>query len=124
MWWPLQGEITTEFGEANSYYIGGAHTGIDIAGDTGAAVRAAAAGKVAVAWKRSDNIGWHIVLNHGGGWSTLYGHLSKFFVEEGDSVERGEVIGAVGDTGFSFGPHLHLELRHWGVLLDPLDHLP
>jgi LysM repeat protein len=124
LWWPLQGEITTYFGEKESYYIGGAHTGIDIAANVGDPVRAAAAGKVVVAWKRTDNVGWHIVLDHGNGYSTLYGHLSKFLVEEGDLVEQGQVIGAAGDTGFSFGPHLHFVLRQWGTPIDPLEHLP
>lgn len=124
MWWPLQGEITTEFGEERSYYIGGSHTGIDIAVNTGAPVRAAAGGKVVTAWKRSDNIGWHIILDHGNGWSTLYAHLSKFHVDEGDSVERGELIGEAGNTGFSFGPHLHFEVRRWGVSVDPMKYLP
>ena len=124
MWWPLQGEITTYFGEEESYYVGGSHSGIDIATDGGTPVRAVAAGKVVVAWKRSDNVGWHIVLDHGGGISTMYGHLSQFFVDEGDSVERGDVIGAAGDTGFSFGPHLHFEVRRWGTPVDPLKYLP
>lgn len=124
MWWPLQGEITTYFGEEESYYVGGSHSGIDIATDGGTPVRAVAAGKVVVAWKRPDNVGWHIILDHGGGVSTMYGHLSRFFVEEGDSVERGDVIGAAGDTGFSFGPHLHFEVRRWGTPVDPLKYLP
>ncbi len=123
-WWPLQGEITTYFGEKEGYYIGGAHTGIDIAANIGAPVRAAAAGKVVVALKQADNLGWHIVLDHGDGWSTVYGHLSRFAVDEGDSVERGQVIGSVGDTGFSFGPHLHFEVRRWGTPVDPLKYLP
>ncbi len=123
-WWPLQGEITTYFGEKERYYIGGAHTGLDIAANIGVPVRAAAPGKVVQAWKRPDNVGWHLVIDHGNGWSTLYGHLSKFLVDEGDKVERGQVIGAAGDTGFSFGPHLHFEIRRWGVPLDPLKYLP
>lgn len=124
MWWPLQGDITTYFGEEERYYISGAHTGMDIAANVGVPVRAAADGKVVVAWKRPDNVGWHIVLDHGDGWSTLYGHLSEFAVDEGDTVERGQVIGAAGNTGFSFGPHLHFEIRRWGVPLDPLKYLP
>ncbi|MBI2955569.1 MAG: peptidoglycan DD-metalloendopeptidase family protein [Chloroflexi bacterium] len=124
MWWPLQGEITTYFGEKEGYYIGGSHTGMDVAANHGAPVRAAETGRVVLAIAQSDNLGWHLVVDHGDGWSTLYGHLSRFLVDQGDKVERGQVIGAAGDTGFSLGPHLHFEVRRWGTPLDPLKYLP
>ncbi len=122
--WPLEGEITTDFGEPEPYYIGGTHTGTDIAANVGAPVRAAANGQVIEVIKQSNNLGWHIVIAHSDGWSTLYGHLSEFMVDEGDTVERGQVIAGAGDTGFSLGPHLPFEVRHWGTLVDPMKYLP
>lgn len=124
LWWPMQGEITTYFGEKEAYYLSGAHTGIDLAADVGAPVRAAADGKVVVAVKQANNLGWHIVLDHGSGYSTVYGHLSRFAVDEGDVVKRGGAIGSVGNTGFSLGPHLHFEVRRSGTPVDPLKYLP
>ncbi|MBI4318703.1 MAG: M23 family metallopeptidase [Chloroflexi bacterium] len=122
--WPMRGNITTYFGERDSVYVGGAHSGLDIAARTGDPVRAAARGRVVTAWKRPDNVGWHLIVDHGGGYATMYSHLSKFLVDVGDFVEQGQIIALAGDTGFSTGPHLHFELRFGGQYQDPLDYLP
>ena len=115
--WPVNGPISQRYGENG-------HPGIDIAGPTGASVRAAAAGTVIVATKLDYGYGWRIIVDHGGGYTTLYAHLSAFTVKEGDRVARGQVIAAVGSTGLSTGPHLHFELALAGKTLDPQLYLP
>jgi murein DD-endopeptidase MepM/ murein hydrolase activator NlpD len=115
--WPLRGVITQRFGENG-------HTGLDIADPTGTAVRAAAPGVVSVAAKATYGYGWRIIIDHGNGYSTLYAHLSAFNVAAGATVARGQVIGAVGQTGLATGPHLHFEVRVNGQANDPLKFLP
>ena len=84
-----------------------AHTGIDIAAPEGQAVLAAAGGTVVESGYDVER-GNYLILDHGDGLSTLYGQCRDFTVEEGDTVRAGEMIGAVGSTGMSTGPHLHL----------------
>lgn len=99
------------------------HSGIDLAAPPGTPVRACGAGTVTVihsAW----GYGLHVVIDHGGGISSLYGHLSEVDVAGGDYVTAGEVIGAVGSTGNSTGPHLHFEIRRSGVPEDPASDIP
>lgn len=115
--WPLMGTISTYFGE-------GGHRGIDIEAGFGAAVRAAADGRVVVASQAASDFGWYIVLDHGNGLQTLYAHLSSFAVKAGDGVKKGQVVGSVGNTGRSTGPHLHFEVRVNGAPVDPLKYLP
>jgi murein DD-endopeptidase MepM/ murein hydrolase activator NlpD len=104
------------------YPFGGGHTefhpGIDIGVDVGTTVSAAAAGKVIiVGWV--SGYGNYIAIDHGGGISTGYGHLSSFFVSVGQEVQRGQAIGASGNTGRSTGPHLIFEVRRNGTPVDP-----
>jgi murein DD-endopeptidase MepM/ murein hydrolase activator NlpD len=68
--------------------------------------------------------GNYIVIDHGNGFQTLYAHLSRIFVNVGDSVAQGTVIGLVGNTGNSTGPHLHFEIRQTGILRNPFGYLP
>jgi murein DD-endopeptidase MepM/ murein hydrolase activator NlpD len=120
---PTQGEIVTQFGEVRSYNGGpyeGHHGGVDIAAPMGQAVRAPARARVALI----DNVklrGNVLVLDHGLGVFTVYGHLSQINVKVGDEVQAGQVIGNVGTTGLSEGPHLHWELWIRGVNVDPLE---
>lgn len=95
------------------------HTGVDWAAPTGTPVIAAGAGEItsAEADGASGNV---IVIDHGGGWQTRYHHLESFAVRKGDCVEAKAVIGAVGTTGISAGPHLHFEVLREGTALDPL----
>lgn len=122
--WPAVGSVSTYYGEKAEYYYSGTHSGIDIAAKQGAPVRAAGAGTVTLVQKRTDEYGWHIVITHSKSYSTLYAHLSRIDVKEGDKVGAGQVIGAVGDTGFSIGPHLHFEVRRDGQWINPLQFLP
>ena len=99
------------------------HNGIDIAAAGGTPILAALSGTVTKA-RWSDSYGWYVMIYHGDGMTTLYGHASKLLVEEGDYVERGQQIAKVGSTGVSTGNHLHFEIRIDGETRDPMDYLP
>jgi murein DD-endopeptidase MepM/ murein hydrolase activator NlpD len=122
--WPVTGTITSPFGWRSNPF-GGApefHQGLDIAAPTGTTVTAAAGGTVIMAqWY--GGYGNYILIDHGGGYSTGYGHLSAIYVSTGQSVQRGQAIGAVGSTGQSTGPHLHFEVRIAGKPVDPAPRL-
>ncbi|MGE5454927.1 MAG: M23 family metallopeptidase, partial [Methylocystaceae bacterium] len=109
---PLVGSITCRFGG----YKG--HTGMDIDGNTGDAVRAAKAGKVTFAGY-SGGYGKNVVVDHGNGVKTRYAHCSKLYVKSGEKVAAGEVIAAVGSTGHSTGSHLHFEVISNGGFVNP-----
>ncbi|MGQ0520740.1 MAG: peptidoglycan DD-metalloendopeptidase family protein [Actinomycetota bacterium] len=98
------------------------HDGVDFAAVQGTPIRAAAGGTVVSAAVRGG-YGNATIVNHGNGLATLYAHQSEMFVIAGSSVKAGQVIGAVGSTGFSTGPHLHFEVRVQGVPVDPLPYL-
>lgn len=98
------------------------HNGIDLGGPMGQPILAAAAGEVVVAGERGG-YGNAVVIDHGGQLSTLYAHQSRMVVAPGQVVEQGQVIGFVGSTGFSTGPHLHFEVRLSGTPVDPLGYL-
>ena len=99
------------------------HSGIDIAAAAGTPIYACASGRVSTA-SFGTAYGYHVVINHGNGFSTLYGHMTRFIVSEGDYVSQGQVIGYVGSTGWSTGPHLHLTVYYNGALVNPLAYLP
>ena len=94
------------------------HTGIDLRGETGEPVHATAAGKVTIAG-REGGYGNMVEIDHGNGLATRYGHLSEIDVKVGQTVRIGEVIGKIGSTGRSTGPHLHYETRINGEAVDP-----
>ncbi len=98
------------------------HRGVDLSAGMGQPIRAAGDGVVAIAEVRGG-YGNCIVIDHGNGLATLYGHQSAFAVAAGDQVRRGDVIGAVGSTGVSTGPHLHFEVRIYGDAVDPVPFL-
>ena len=121
---PADGPISSPFGRRMHpiFHEVRMHTGIDIGAGYGSPVRAAAAGTVVVAGTVSG-YGTAIVIDHGGGLGTLYGHLSKLGVHVGSTVTPGQTIGAVGNTGNSTGPHLHFEVRVNGTPVDPMKYL-
>lgn len=110
--WPVRGEITGGFGQRMDPLSGeGAfHNGVDISAPTGTEVAATADGVVIFA-DRESGYGKEILLDHGAGITTRYGHLSQIYVVVGQQVTQGQVIGAVGRTGKTTGPHLHYEVR-------------
>jgi murein DD-endopeptidase MepM/ murein hydrolase activator NlpD len=117
--WPISGAITSGFGPR----WGSTHTGIDIDCVTGAPIRASKAGSVLSA-SYDGGYGYHVVIDHGGGFGSLYAHASKLYVSSGESVSQGETIAACGSTGQSTGDHLHFEVRVNGAPQDPLRYLP
>lgn len=123
--WPVRGRITSRFGLRRSPFGAGIefHEGLDIDAPYGAPVRATGDGRVIFAgWK--SGYGQLVVIDHGYGYQTAYGHNSKIRVQVGQAVKRGDVIAYVGSTGRSTGPHLHYEVIYQGQKKDPLDYLP
>lgn len=98
---------------------GGGHEGLDFSVKAGDAVRASAAGTVIFADNEPDRFGWLVVIDHGNGWHTAYGHLSRLTVKKGDTVRAGERVGLAGQTGVATEPELHFEIRKDGLPIDP-----
>lgn len=118
--WPTRGWITGEFGDRRGNHNRGHwHEGIDIAAPIGTAIVAPADGMVVFAGYR-QGYGQAIIVDHGYGMSTLYGHCSQMYVNEGTQIKRGMLIATVGNTGRSTGPHLHYEVHVDGAPVDPL----
>jgi murein DD-endopeptidase MepM/ murein hydrolase activator NlpD len=116
--WPVSGPVTSPFG----YRWGRLHAGIDIGVAYGTPIHAAASGTVVLAgW--TGGYGNYTCIDHGGGLATCYGHQSSYAVSSGAQVAQGQVIGYVGNTGHSFGAHLHFEVRINGAPVDPLGYL-
>lgn len=118
---PVSGTITSRFG-ASSSMRKSSHTGLDIATSTGTPIVAAAAGTVTFSGYKGS-YGNMIVISHGNGVQTYYGHCSKLYVSAGTTVSQGQTIAAVGSTGNSTGPHLHLEVRINGVAYNPQNYV-
>jgi murein DD-endopeptidase MepM/ murein hydrolase activator NlpD len=122
--WPTKGWLTSRFGPRISPFTGRRqfHSGIDIAGQKGTDVFAPARGMVKFAGKRGP-LGYTVILDHGYGVRTHYGHSSKLHVKRGQEVERGQVIASMGNTGRSTGPHLHYSVEVNGKSVNPLDYI-
>jgi murein DD-endopeptidase MepM/ murein hydrolase activator NlpD len=130
--WPLTDWVETQPYGCTSFELepvatwcstGHFHSGIDMAAPAGTAVRSAAGGVARVSFDAAG-YGLHVVIDHGGGIATLYGHLEAASVHTGDAVAPGEEIGRVGSTGLSTGPHVHFEVRRDGRPVDPVPWLP
>ncbi|HEV3400511.1 MAG TPA: M23 family metallopeptidase [Acidimicrobiales bacterium] len=117
--WPASGPVNSPFGPR----WGRMHTGIDIGAPSGAAIRAAKGGTV-ISAGYNGGYGLAVVIDHGGGLTTLYGHASSISVGDGASVSQGQTIAAVGCTGSCTGPHLHFETRVGGNPQNPMNYLP
>jgi murein DD-endopeptidase MepM/ murein hydrolase activator NlpD len=119
--WPIHGWLSAGYGMRSDPFNGQRdfHPGLDISADKGTPIFATAAGKVDLAAPTGD-YGNLVVVNHGYGLITRYGHLSKFAVWQGRDVKRGDIIGYVGSTGRATGPHLHYEVLANGKLMNPL----
>ena len=122
---PLSGEhMTSGFGMRWHPVVGGRrqHKGVDLAAPTGTPIHASADGTVAMA-ERYSGYGLYVQIEHGGSLETRYGHMSRIAVAEGQFVHKGDVIGYVGSTGRSTGPHLHYEVRVDGVAVNPIPYM-
>lgn len=117
--WPVGGPVTSEFGSR----WGRLHAGIDIGAGSGAPIRASKAGTVIFAGTQGG-YGNVVIIDHGGGLTTLYAHQSRLGTNDGADVAQGEVVGFVGSTGHSTGPHLHFETRVGGSPQNPRRYLP
>ena len=116
--WPVEGRITSGFGPR----WGSFHYGLDIGAPMGRVVRAAADGTVVfIGWR--GTYGRTIIVDHGGGWTTLYAHNSAITAVQGQKVAEGQAIARIGVTGNTTGPHLHFEVRYQGKARDPLLYL-
>lgn len=113
---PVEGHVTSNFGRRGSRRY---HYGIDIKAYTGDTIYAAFDGKIRVKQYDRRGYGYYVVIRHLNGLETLYGHMSKFLVAENDFVMSGDPIGLAGNTGRSFGSHLHFETRFLGNPIDP-----
>lgn len=121
--WPAQGWITSEFGARRGWRgVGRLHEGIDIAGPRGTPITAPGDGVVTYTGYHRG-YGNTLVIDHGFGISTVYGHCSSVYAQEGQRVKRGALIASVGNTGRSTGPHLHFEVHVDGVPVDPMMYL-
>lgn len=124
--WPLavQGRITSKFGRRSAPTAGAStyHKGVDIAAAQGTSILASSAGKVVTA-RYSSSAGNYAMIYHGDDIYTVYMHMSKLNVKVGDKVEQGEIIGLVGSTGFSTGPHLHFGMMINGNYVNPLNYV-
>jgi murein DD-endopeptidase MepM/ murein hydrolase activator NlpD len=122
--WPTKGWLTSRYGYRTSPFTGREqfHAGLDIAGAKGTDVVATARGKVVFAGKRGP-LGESLIIDHGYGVRTQYGHIHEVFVKRGDAVERGDKIASLGNSGRSTGPHLHYVVEVNGKTRNPLDYI-
>jgi murein DD-endopeptidase MepM/ murein hydrolase activator NlpD len=123
--WPCLGRVSSYFGWRPSTDSSGMtlHQGIDIEADIGTDVHSVLDG-VVVSVRESPTYGLTVEIEHSGGLSSLYAHLESAVVKEEQKVERGQLVGTVGDSGNATGPHLHLEVRKDGIEIDPMTILP
>lgn len=122
--WPVQGRVSSPFGYRIHpiFKVRKMHTGVDLSASFGTSIRAADSGVVIQAGWRGG-YGKTVVVSHGSGLTTLYAHQSAILVSVGEAVSQGDVIGKVGSTGYSTGPHLHFEVRLNGSPVDPMGYL-
>ena len=113
--WPTSGGVT----QYPSWY----HMALDIADNSAPGIAAADSGTVTLVQYLNYSYGYHVIVDHGNGLSTLYGHMQAIYVKPGDRVARGQIIGKMGSTGRSTGTHLHFEVRNGGIAVNPLPYI-
>lgn len=123
--WPVRGLVTSGFGYRYSPFTGARemHDGLDVSAPRGTPILATAEGAVAYAGPLSGGYGNVIYIDHGHGFFSFYGHNSQNLVATGARVKRGQIIGQVGNTGMSTGPHVHYSVRHKGVWVNPAKYI-
>jgi murein DD-endopeptidase MepM/ murein hydrolase activator NlpD len=119
--WPVLGHLSSPYGVSRGDHD---HDGIDLRADEGTPIVAAEAGRVVYAGDDLGDYGKVIIIKHVGRWATVYAHNRKHLVDEGEFVEKGDVIAEVGDTGNASAPHLHFEVRRNNAPRDPQSCLP
>ncbi len=123
--WPVIGRISSAFGETRSSSSSGGtrpHMGVDICAPMGTPIQAPAEGVVTIAGREAE-YGLLVCIDHGHGYTTMYGHLKAMQVKVGDRVQAGQVLGTVGTSGNTTGPHLHYEVRIYGQPVNPYSYL-
>lgn len=119
--WPLKAKPQISRGFSLRGYP---HHGIDLVGRPGQKILSAHQGYVVYAGSGYKGYGHLVIVDSGQGWATFYAHLQRIFVREDHFIERGDVLGTIGTTGKTTGPHLHFELRHHKIPVDPQKYLP
>lgn len=119
--WPVTGRITSRFGRRRDPFTDrwAFHEGIDIKNAKGTEIRATADGMVKKITYDRGGYGWYLVIDHFNGYETVFGHFKKILVKRGQTIKRGDVLGLMGSTGRSTGPHLHYEIRLNGKPINP-----
>ncbi|MCI5196462.1 MAG: M23 family metallopeptidase [Candidatus Electrothrix sp. AW5] len=123
--YPVKGKVTSDFGPRSDPFNNrlAFHPGIDLKGKIGQKIKATADGIVKTSSYEKNGFGNYVILRHGNGYETVFGHLSKRLVKEGVKVQRGQVLGLLGNTGRSTGPHLHYEVRYNKEPINPNKYL-
>jgi murein DD-endopeptidase MepM/ murein hydrolase activator NlpD len=123
--WPVRGWITCGFGSRIDPFTGALsfHQGVDIANDIGTPIKATADGVVNYSEFEREGYGNLVVINHGNGYATRYGHMLKYVVSPGQHIKKGQIIGYLGSTGRSTAPHVHYEVLLNGVAVNPVKYL-
>jgi murein DD-endopeptidase MepM/ murein hydrolase activator NlpD len=123
--YPMSGKITSGFGRRSDPLNNkpAFHAGIDIKGVIGRKIEATADGTVEKSSYEKRGLGNYVILRHGNGYKTVFGHMSKRLVKKGDKIRRGQTVGLMGNTGRSTGPHLHYEVRYKGKSINPKKYL-
>jgi len=121
---PMEGFLSSKFGMRFHpiFRVNRPHEGTDIVSDAGTPIYAAGNGMIQIAGRNTSGYGNMVMINHGYGYTTLYGHLSKVIAREGQQIKRGDLIGLCGKTGIATNPHLHYEVRLNGVQQNPIDY--
>ncbi len=123
--YPMQGRTTSAFGRRSDPFNDrpAFHAGIDLKGKIGQKIKATADAVVKISSYEKNGFGNYVILRHGNGYETVFGHLNKRLVKRGERVQRGQVVGLMGNTGRSTGPHLHYEVRYKGKPINPKKYL-